>query len=45
MKSKIQNLKSKIELSLSLFVFGVHADDAHDAAAMNDLALIADFFD
>ena len=32
-----------IPLPLSLFVFRVHANDAHDALAMHDLALVTNF--
>jgi len=31
-------------LSLSLFMFGVGADHAHNAAAMNNLAFITNLF-
>ena len=31
------------KLALTLFVLGVLADDANDAAAVNDLALVTDF--
>jgi hypothetical protein len=43
----IANRQSKIgnELSLPLLVFRVDANHPHHALAMNDLALVAHFFD
>jgi hypothetical protein len=37
--------KEAARLALTLFVLGVFADDTNDAAAMNDLAFIADLLD
>jgi hypothetical protein len=42
--SAIANPKSKIGLSLSLFMFGVDANHSHHTFAMDDLALVAHFF-
>jgi hypothetical protein len=39
---RIPNFEIRISLlSLSLFVFGVFADDAHDAFPANDLTVVA----
>jgi hypothetical protein len=37
--------KEATELTLTLFVLGVFADDANHAAAVNDFALIANLLD
>jgi len=44
-QSKIKNRKSKILLSLSLFMLRVGADHSHHAFAVDDLAVITHFFD
>jgi hypothetical protein len=43
-KSKIANQKSEIPLSLPLFMLRVGADHTHHAFAVDDLAVIAHFF-
>jgi hypothetical protein len=35
-------VKKQKQLALALFVLGVLADDANDATAVNDLALVTD---
>jgi len=44
-QSPIGNLKIGNALSLPLFVFRVYTNHPHHALAMNDLALVAHFFD